>query len=81
MSKEKIERLLKAKNIPTIRVEYETGCPVPGGFASGWSIDITEETEDDLFRKGFLDCQTMMEFDSLSAVTDWIETLPKLGEF
>ena len=45
MSKRKILAAFKKKNIPVVHVQYMRGCPTPSGYASGWDIEITEDTE------------------------------------
>lgn len=79
MSKRKVLAALKDKNIVTTRVEYCRGCPVPGGYASGWDIDLSDEVVDAIYYKE-PECavSNFLEFDSLEQVMGWIETLPKL---
>ena len=77
MSKKKIEKLLKAKGIEAETIEYQRGCPVPEGYASGWDLSFSEKTEDDVWCAD-RECkfETFMEFGRLKEVVDWIETLP-----
>jgi hypothetical protein len=77
VSKKKIEKLLKAKGIKAETIEYQRGCPVPEGYASGWDLGFTEKTEDDVWNSD-RECnfEMFMEFGSLKEVTDWIKTLP-----
>jgi hypothetical protein len=56
VSKRKILAALKKKNIPVERVVYMRGVPTTSGYASGWDIEITEETENRLFDAGFASC-------------------------
>ena len=80
MSKIKIEKALKAKGITATHIEYQRGCPVPEGYASGWYLEFDEETEDAMWD---LDncCSffTYNEFDSLKQVMCWIEKLPTIS--
>lgn len=79
MSKRKILSALKKKNIPVVRVEYMRGQPTPSGYANGWDIEITEETENKLFDAGFDDCEQINEIDTTSEVLSWIDTMPTLA--
>ena len=80
MSKKKIKTLLKAKGINAKRIEYMRGDPVPEGFANGWDLDFSDETEDAVFEAdnqcGF---STFMQFDNLSDVCEFIDGLPELS--
>lgn len=78
MSKRKILAALKKKNIPTERVEYMRGCPTPSGYANGWEVEITEDTENRLFDAGFSDCEQVNEIDTSDEVIEWIESMPEL---
>ena len=77
MSKKKIERLLKVKGIHAEFIEYQRGCPVPEGYANGWDLSFSEETEDKVWCAD-RECnfEMFMEFDNLKEVIDWVETLP-----
>lgn len=78
MSKRKILAALKKKNIPVERVEYMRGEPTPSGYANGWDIEITEDTEDMLFDAGFSNCGQVNEIDTTAEVIEWIESMPDL---
>jgi hypothetical protein len=78
MSKRKILAAFKRKNIPVVRIEYMRGCPTPSGYANGWDIEITRETEDLLFDAGFEACTTLNELDTTSDVIEWVESMPTL---
>lgn len=78
MSKRKIVSALKRKNVPFVRVEYVRGCPTPSGYANGWDIEISEETEDRLFEAGFSNCSTMNEIDTTEEVLEWIGAMPNI---
>jgi hypothetical protein len=78
MSKRKILAAFKKKNIPVWRIEYMRGCPTPSGYANGWDIEITQETENRLFDAGFEDCTTLNEIDTASEVIEWVESMPTL---
>jgi hypothetical protein len=78
MSKRKILAALKKKNVPVERIEYMRGVPTPSGYANGWDIEITEETEDRLFDAGFSDCQQTNEIDTTDEVIEWVESMPIL---
>lgn len=79
MSKRKIETALKKKGILAERIEYIRSCPVPEGNASGWDIDLSEEMDEKIFDADpSVDSSTVMEFDDLSQVFNWIEALPDL---
>ena len=78
MSKRKILAALKKKNVPAERVEYMRGCPTPSGYANGWDIEISEDTEDRLFHEGFENCSTVNELDTTEDVLEWIESMPIL---
>lgn len=78
MSKRKILAALKKKNIPVERVEYMRGCPTPSGYANGWDIVITEDTENRLFDAGFSNCCQENEIDTTDEVIEWIESMPEL---
>lgn len=77
MSKRQIEKLLKNKGIVAENIEFQRSYPVPEGYASGWDIEFSEETEDKVWCAD-KECnfETFMEFGSLKEVTDWIEKLP-----
>lgn len=79
MSKRKILAALKKKNIPVARVEYMRGQPTPSGYANGWDIEITEDTENRLFDAGFSNCEQVNEIDTTDEVIDWISTMPTLA--
>ena len=78
MSKRKILAALKRKGIPVVRVEYMRGCPTPSGYANGWDIEISEETENKLFDKGFDNCTTINEIDTTDEALEWVESMPTL---
>lgn len=78
MSKRKILAALKKKNIPVERIEYMRGCPTPSGYANGWDIEISENTENRLFDAGFEDCSTINEIDTTDQVLEWVERMPIL---
>lgn len=78
MSKQKIQTALNKKNIPYERIEYQRGCVTPSGYANGWDIEITKETEDRLFSAGFKDCELINEKDTTEEVLIWIENMPQL---
>ena len=78
MSKRKILAALKKKNIPVERVEYMRGEPTPSGYANGWDIEITEDTENRLFDAGFSNCEQVNEIDTTDEVIEWVESMPKL---
>ncbi|EOW9487979.1 hypothetical protein ACOCGL_003445 [Vibrio cholerae] len=78
MSKRKIERLLKSKGITATRIEYERGCPTPSGYANGWTLEFTEETENLVHENGG-DLSTDMEFDNLQDVIEFISALPSIN--
>lgn len=79
MSKRKILAALKKKNIPVERVQYMRGEPTPSGYANGWDIEITEDTENRLFDAGFSNCEQLNEIDTTDEVIDWISTMPTLA--
>lgn len=79
MSKRKILAALKKKNIPVERVQYMRGEPTPNGYANGWDIEITEDTENRLFDAGFSNCNQLNEIDTTDEVIDWISTMPTLA--
>jgi len=79
MSKRKILLAFKNKNIPVERVEYVRGQPTPSGYANGWDIEITEETENKLFNAGFSNCSQLNEIDTTDEVIDWISEMPTLA--
>lgn len=79
MSKRKILAELKKKNVPTVRVEYMRGQPTPSGYANGWDIEITEETENKLFDAGFSDCEQLNEIDTTDEVISWVNSMPTLA--
>ncbi len=79
MSKRKILAALKKRSIPVVRVEYMRGQPTPSGYANGWDIEITEETENKLFDAGFSNCEQVNEIDTTDDVIDWINTMPTLA--
>tara|TARA_R110000782_G_C14621329_1_gene393279 strand:- start:43 stop:285 length:243 start_codon:yes stop_codon:yes gene_type:complete len=79
MSKRKILAALKKKNIPVERVKYMRGEPTPSGYANGWDIEITEDTENRLFDAGFSDCAQLNEIDTTDEVIDWISLMPTLA--
>ena len=79
MSKRKILSAFKNKNIPVERVEYMRGQPTPNGYANGWDIEITEDTENRLFDAGFSDCSQFNEIDTTDEVIDWIAKMPALA--
>jgi len=72
-----IESILKNKNIPTNRIEYVRGCPTPSGYANGWCVDISEDTETRIQELGGK-CEMYMEFDTLAEVLKWANGLPVL---
>lgn len=80
MSASKIKKKLLSKGIVPIEVCYERNSIVPEGYACGYSLRFTQETEDAVFelkpKLGLL--ETYMEFDTAQQVYDWIEELPKL---
>ncbi|MCL1126725.1 hypothetical protein [Shewanella surugensis] len=79
MSARKIKSALTKKNIPVERVEYVRGCPTPSGYANGWDIDISEETVEQIYMKDEVASpEQNNEFDTLSDVLDWVESLPAL---
>lgn len=81
MSKRKIESALKIKGIKARTIEYVRGEPTPSGYASGWNVEIEEETEDLIFIKdSSADASEFMEFESTSEVLRWIKQLPNLKE-
>lgn len=74
MSKIKIERELKKKGLKA-ELEFVRGDVTPGGYASGWEIELDDESEDKLFDAGFRgddkpDCRNVTE------VLEWIKDLP-----
>jgi hypothetical protein len=79
MSKRKILAALEKKNIPVERVQYMRGQPTPSGYANGWDIEITEDTENRLLDAGFSNCKQLNEIDTTSEVIDWIGTMPILA--
>lgn len=79
MSKRKILAAFKKKNIPVERVEYMRAEPTPSGYANGWDIEITEDTENRLFDAGFSNCEQLNEIDTTDEVIDWISTMPTLA--
>ena len=79
MTKRKILTALKKKNVPVERVEYMRGQPTPSGYASGWDIEVTEETENKLFDAGFSDCEMINEIDTTNEVIEWVESMPELN--
>lgn len=79
MSKRKILAALKKKNIPVERVEYMRGQPTPSGYANGWDIEITEDTENILFDAGFSNCEQVNEIDTIDEVIEWINSMPTLA--
>tara|TARA_Y100001949_G_C15897486_1_gene291043 strand:+ start:460 stop:795 length:336 start_codon:yes stop_codon:yes gene_type:complete len=80
MSRRNIESALKAKGITALRIEYMRSCPTPSGYASGWDIEITEETENKIYEANpEVESSTYMEFYSLSDVLKWVEELPDLS--
>ena len=78
MSMRKILAALKKKNVPVERVEYIRGELTPSGYANGWDIEITQDTEDRLFDVGFSDCQQNNEIDTTDEVIEWVESMPIL---
>lgn len=77
MSKVKILSALKKKNIFPIRVEYMRGCPTPSGCANGWDLEFTEHLEGLIYElDSDVEFSTVMEFDDLKSVMDWIVKLP-----
>ncbi len=78
MSKRKIERLLKAKGIKADRIEYMRGEPTPSGYANGWDIDFSEETEEEVYVAGNSELECYMQFDTANDVYEFIEQLPNL---
>tara|TARA_R110002012_G_scaffold318308_1_gene536364 strand:+ start:16294 stop:16536 length:243 start_codon:yes stop_codon:yes gene_type:complete len=79
MSKRKILAALKKKNIPVERVQYMRREPTPSGYANGWDIEITEDTENRLFDAGFSNCEQLNEIDTTDEVIDWISPMPTLA--
>ena len=79
MSKRKILAAFKKKNIPIERAQYMRGQPTPSGYANGWDIEISEDTESRLFDAGFSNCEQLNEIDTTDEVIDWISTMPTLA--
>ena len=77
MGRKKIIKALNNKNIEPIHVIYERGVPTPYGYTNGWSLKFSEKDEDNVFD---LDPSVMfqanMEFDTLSEVLNWVDSLP-----
>ena len=78
MSKRKIESLLKKKGISAERIEYMRGQPTPYGYANGWDIDFSENTENKVFDAGCSELECHMEFDTAEDVYSFIDSLPDL---
>lgn len=81
MSKRKIIAALKRKSIPFVNVKYVRGCPTPSGYANGWDIEISEETQERLFSAGFANCSTMNEIDTTEEALDWVGSMPDLAVY
>ena len=80
MSKRKILLELKGKGIPVVSVEYLRGQPTPYGYANGWNVVITEDTQNRLFSKGFFNCAGINERGEMSDVIKWVDSMPSLKE-
>jgi hypothetical protein len=79
MSKVKILSALAKKNIVPLEVLFDRSCPTPDGYASGWDIEFSDETEDAVFLADKkCELTNFMEFDNLKAVMNFIKTVPKL---
>ena len=73
MSKKRIELALKKKGL-VAEIDYVRNEPTPSGYASGWDISLSEESENKLYAiyGGYYepDCRTVKE------VLEWVDTLP-----
>lgn len=80
MSKRKILSALKKKGIKSdlVEIEYVRGIPTPEGYANGWDVTLSDDLADQLFDRGFEYTEILYEFDSLSQVLEWIDSMPRL---
>lgn len=76
MSARKIRSLLKKKGIEVESIIFQRSYPVPEGYASGYDLEFSDETVDELFDRGFHNIDSFMEFGVLSEVERWIESIP-----
>lgn len=76
MTKKAILKALSIKGL-CADVDYVRAEPTPSGYASGWDIFLTEESEDKLFAalQGE-DGADAPECRTAKDVLEWIETLP-----
>tara|TARA_R110000851_G_C12685132_1_gene524293 strand:+ start:248 stop:523 length:276 start_codon:yes stop_codon:yes gene_type:complete len=80
MSQRKIRQSLKVKGIPVIDVFYERSAPVPEGYASGYSLEFSEECVELIFDMDNLtSIEEYMDFDFLDDVLQFLDTLPTLN--
>lgn len=75
MSARKIRSLLKKKGVKVESIVFQRGCPVPEGYASGYDLEFSDETVDELFDAGFHNIETYMEFGGLEEVEMWIDSI------
>ena len=82
MSKRKILAKLKQKGYTPSEVVYVRSCPVPEGYASGWDISFSydsDELEDKVYNiSPDTDFSYFMEFGDINEVYAWIDQLPDL---
>lgn len=87
MSSKQIMLALVKKGYPVESVKYTRNAPTPSGYGKGYDIEFTNvndsfvEFEDLVFDYNpKLEIDHCMEFDGLSQVMEWVESLPNLNK-
>jgi hypothetical protein len=79
MSRQQIERALRAKYIQWVQLQYGWQC-TPGEMVAGWDIILTDECEEEIASRDpdFDDWEPGCR--NTTEVLEWVETLPNLRE-
>lgn len=87
MSSKQIKQALVKKGYPVESVKYTRNAPTPSGYGKGYDIEFTNvndsfvEFEDFVFDYNpKLEIGPFMEFDGLSQVMAWVESLPNVKQ-
>lgn len=87
MSSKQIKQALVKKGYPVESVKYTRNAPTPSGYGKGYDIEFTNvndsfvEFEDLVFDYNpKLEIGPCMEFDGLSQVMAWVESLPNVNQ-
>lgn len=75
MSARKIRSLLKKKGIKVESITFQRSCPVPEGYASGYDLEFSDETVDELVDANFQNINSFMEFGAFKEVEAWIKSI------